>query len=83
MGAEERHSVYRDLEFAINVLDCPVKVMEQRERQDGQPTSVGTAGFLEKALYTAALVAYMRCFGTGKRRPSWTGASSPAMRRIF
>jgi hypothetical protein len=29
---------------------------------------VGTAGFLGKALYTAALIAYARCFGTGKRK---------------
>jgi hypothetical protein len=71
------------LGFAIDALDHPVKVTEQRERQGGQPTRVGTAGFLEKASYTAALVAYMGCFGTGKRRPSRPGASSPAAWRIF
>ena len=48
--------MYRDLGF-IKALDHPVKVTEQRERQDGQPTGVGTAGFLQKAPYTAALVA--------------------------
>jgi len=82
-GTEERHPVYLDLGFAIDALDHPVKVTEQRERQGGQPTRVGTAGFLEKASYTAALVAYMGCFGTGKRRPSRPGASSPAAWRIF
>jgi hypothetical protein len=56
------------LGFAIKALDHPVKVTEQRERQDGQPTRVGTAGFLKKALHTTALVAYMGCFGTGKRK---------------
>jgi hypothetical protein len=66
--AEEWHSVYRDLEFVIDVAGYLVRLMEQREQQQGQPTSVGTASFLEKALYTAALVAYTRCFGTGKRK---------------
>lgn len=65
-GTEERHPVYRDLGFAIKALDQPVKVTEQRECQDGHPTSVGTAGYLEKAPHTAALVAYTGCLGTGK-----------------
>ncbi len=82
-GTEERHPVYRDSGFAIDALDHPVKVTEQRERQGGQPTRVGTAGFLEKAPHKAALVAYMGCLGTGKRRPSRAGASSPAAWRIF
>lgn len=77
-GAEERRPAHRDLGFAIEALGHPVKVTEQRESQDGQPTSVGSAGFLEKAPHKAALVAYMGCLGTGKRRPSRAGASSPA-----
>lgn len=46
--AEEWHSVYRDLEFAIDVANYLVRVMEQRESQAGSPSSVGTSGFLEK-----------------------------------
>jgi hypothetical protein len=66
--AEEWHSVYRDLEFAIDVTNYLLRVMGQRESQGEGFRSVGTSGFLEKALYTAALIAYMRCFGTGKRK---------------
>lgn len=65
---EEFHAVYRDLEFVVNVSNYLIQVMEQRERQQGEPTSVGTSSFLEQALYTAALVAYVRCFSTGKRK---------------
>lgn len=65
---EELHAVYRDLEFVVNVSNYLVQVMEKREQDQGQPTSVGTASFLEQALYTAALVAYARCFSTGKRK---------------
>ena len=65
--AEELHAVYRDLEFVIQVGDYLVRGMEQRERQR-QTTMIGTAGYLEKAFYMAALVAYARCFGTGKRK---------------
>lgn len=65
---EELHAVYRDLEFVVNVSNYLIQVMEQRERQQGEPTSVGTSGFLEQALYTATLVAYVRCFSTGKRK---------------
>jgi hypothetical protein len=67
-NAEEWHSVYRDLEFVIEVSSYLVRLLEQREQQLGQPTSVGSSGAHEQALYTAALVAYMRCFGSGKRK---------------
>lgn len=66
--AEEWHSVYRDLEFVVEIAGYLARVMDHHADQEGQPRSVGTSGHLEKALYTAALVAYMRCFGTGVRQ---------------
>lgn len=66
--AEELHSIYRDLEFVIDTTEYVVRLVEQREHQQGSAVTVGTAGILERALYVAALVTYVRCFTSGKRK---------------
>lgn len=61
------YAISRDIQFVINVSDYLARYMEQRQPQTGQDAIVGNEDYLARALYTAALIAYTRCFGTGKR----------------
>jgi hypothetical protein len=66
--AAELHSIYRDLEFTVDTVNYLVQLVERREEQTGTPTTVGAAGIFERALYMAALITYVRCFTSGKRK---------------
>jgi hypothetical protein len=66
--AEDLHGIYRDLEFVINSVNYLIGLLNRRSSEQGQPVSVGEGSYVERALYTAALVTYIRCFTSGKRQ---------------
>src|SRR4051794_11086220 len=65
--AEELHAIYRDLEFVINTVNYLTQLLNRRGSEQGTTSSVGESSYIERALYTAALVAYVRSFTSGKR----------------
>ncbi len=65
--AEDLHGIYRDLEFARDAVETLNGMMESSDagKPEGEDTRV-----VERGLYTAALIAYARCFGKPGRKRS-------------
>lgn len=65
--AEDLHEITRDLEFtrdAIELLDEMIK------HSDEEGTELDNAHIIQRSLYTAALIAYARCYGKPGKKPS-------------
>lgn len=58
------HAIYRDLEFVKSAAEYLAEILEAYDSEAG-PTP--DTRIVERSLYTAALVAYKRCFDHGKR----------------
>lgn len=56
----DRASISQDLKL---VVDCVQRLLQEQSRDDQAPVD----GVLAQALWTTALIAYARCFGTGVR----------------
>lgn len=65
--ASDLHAIYRDLEFVKSAADYLAEILEGYDSQAESPTNTSDTYVVERSLYTAALVAYKRCFDHGKR----------------
>lgn len=66
--SEELHALYRDLEYVIETVNQLSAHLRQYRDRLGNTASVGGADIIARALWEAALVAYIRCFTSGVRQ---------------
>ena len=65
--AEDLHGILRDLEFTKGAIETLHDMMEDSDQEGASPSN---AHIIQRSLYTAALIAYARCYGKPKRNPS-------------
>lgn len=65
--AEDLHGILRDLEFAKEAIKTLNEMLEHSNKDDAEPNN---ASLIRRSLYTAALIAYARCYGKPRKKPS-------------
>lgn len=66
--AADYHAIFRDAQYVIEVCEhLELRLMNEESRREGSKRTADIETYVDRSLWTAALVAYVRCYSPGVR----------------